>query len=53
MTIEDILDELDGMIDRAWNLPLTGGKCVIDATKCISCGTCASICPVGAITPDM
>ncbi len=33
MTIEDILDELDGMIDRAWNLPLTGGKCVVDAER--------------------
>ncbi|MBS7386491.1 MAG: 4Fe-4S binding protein, partial [Alphaproteobacteria bacterium] len=29
------------------------GKCVIDPAKCISCGTCAAICPVGAIAPDM
>ena len=33
MTIDDILDEIDAMIDRAWNLPLTGGKCVVDAEK--------------------
>mgnify|MGYP002530507953 CR=1 FL=1 len=33
MNIEDILDLLDDMIDRAWSLPLTGGRCVVDAEK--------------------
>lgn len=30
---EDILDELDDMLDEAWNLPMTGGKCVLDGEK--------------------
>ena len=25
MTIDEILDMMDDMLDRAWNLPLTGG----------------------------
>ena len=33
INIEDILDLLDDMIDRAWSLPLTGGRCVVDAEK--------------------
>ena len=33
MNIEDILDELDELLDKAWGLPLTGGKCVVDAEK--------------------
>lgn len=33
MNIDDILDTMDEMIDRAWNLPLTGGRCVLDAEK--------------------
>lgn len=33
MNIEEILDVLDEMLDRAWNLPLTGGRCVVDADK--------------------
>ena len=24
---------MDEMLDRAWNLPLTGGRCVVDAEK--------------------
>ncbi len=24
---------LDELLDRAWNLPLTGGRCVVDADK--------------------
>ena len=30
---EDMLDELDEMVDLAWNLPMTGGKCVVDGEK--------------------
>ncbi|MCI8441285.1 MAG: ATP synthase F0 subunit B [Provencibacterium sp.] len=33
MSIEEILDVLDELLDRAWNLPLTGGRCVVDADK--------------------
>ena len=33
MSIEEILDQLDELIDRAWQLPLTGGRCVVDADK--------------------
>lgn len=33
MSIEEILDVLDELLDRAWSLPLTGGRCVVDADK--------------------
>lgn len=33
MNVEEILDMLDEMLDRAWNLPMTGGRCVLDAEK--------------------
>ena len=33
MNIDDILDAMDEMLDRAWNLPLTGGRFVVDAEK--------------------
>ena len=33
MNVEEILDMMDEMIDKAWNLPLTGGRCVIDTEK--------------------
>ncbi len=33
MNIDDILDSLDELLDRAWSLPLTGGRCVVDADK--------------------
>ncbi len=33
MNIEEILDVLDEMLDRAWSLPLSGGRCVVDADK--------------------
>lgn len=29
--IEDLLEEIDEEIDKAWSLPLTGGKCAIAA----------------------
>lgn len=30
MTIDELLDKLDDMFDKAWSLPLSGGRCVID-----------------------
>lgn len=33
MNIDDILDVLDDMIDKSWSLPLSGGRCVVDADK--------------------
>lgn len=33
MNIDEVLDMLDELLDRAWNLPLSGGRCVIDAEK--------------------
>lgn len=33
MNIEEILDMLDELLDRAWSVPLTGGRCVVDAEK--------------------
>ncbi len=31
MSVDELLDTLDEMIDRSWNLPLLGGRCVMDA----------------------
>lgn len=33
MNIEEILEAMDEMLERAWSLPLTGGRCVVDAIK--------------------
>ena len=33
MSIDDIVEQVDELIDRAWSLPLTGGRCVVDADK--------------------
>ena len=33
MSIDELLDILDGMIDKAWGLPLSGGRCGVDAEK--------------------
>lgn len=33
MSIEHVLDNLDDMLDKAWSLPLSGGRCVVDAEK--------------------
>lgn len=33
MQIEDALNLLDEMIDCSWSLPLSGGRCVIDAEQ--------------------
>lgn len=33
MNIEEILDQIDELLDKAWNLPLAGGRCVVDVEK--------------------
>lgn len=33
MNIDELLDMIDEMIDSAWGLPLSGGRCFIDAEK--------------------
>lgn len=30
MKIDELIDELEVILERAWNVPLTGGKCLID-----------------------
>lgn len=30
MTINEILDTMDDMLEKAWNLPLSGGRCIVD-----------------------
>lgn len=33
MRIDELLDKLDDMVDKAWGLPLSGGRCVVDVEK--------------------
>lgn len=33
MNIEEILEQLDDMLDTAWNMPLSGGKVVVDGDR--------------------
>lgn len=33
MNIDEILDVMDEILDRSWSLPLSGGRCVVDADK--------------------
>lgn len=33
MSVDELLDLLDSMTEKAWGLPLTGGRCVMDAEK--------------------
>lgn len=33
MSIEQVLDTLDELLDKSWSLPLSGGRCVVDAEK--------------------
>ena len=33
MNIEEILDTLDELLDKSWGLPLSGGRCVVDAER--------------------
>ncbi len=33
MTVEEILEQIDDMIDKAWSMPLSGGKCLVEAER--------------------
>lgn len=33
MTIHEILDAIDDILDKSWQLPFSGGKCLIDADR--------------------
>jgi len=33
MTIEETLDLMDEALDKAWSLPLSGGRCVVDVER--------------------
>ena len=33
MTVDELLDQIDDMIDKAWNFPLSGGKCLVEAER--------------------
>ena len=33
MRVEEVLDMLDELLDQSWSLPLSGGRCVVDAEK--------------------
>ncbi len=33
MNIDEILDRMDELLDKSWSLPLSGGRCVVDADK--------------------
>lgn len=33
MNIDEILEVMDEILDRSWSLPLSGGRCVVDADK--------------------
>ncbi|MDD4547035.1 MAG: ATPase [Oscillospiraceae bacterium] len=33
MTVEDLLEQIDEMLDKAWSVPISGGKCLIETEK--------------------
>lgn len=33
MNIDEVLDALDELLDKSWSVPLSGGRCVVDADK--------------------
>lgn len=33
MSVYDVLSSLEELVEKAWNLPLSGGKCVVDAER--------------------
>lgn len=36
MSINDVLDSLDELLEKAWSLPLSGGRCVVDADRVLA-----------------
>ena len=37
MNIDEILNMIDDMLEEAWSLPFSGGRCVVDAQKVKEC----------------
>ena len=33
MNVDEVLDLMDELLDKSWSLPLSGGRCVVDAEK--------------------
>ena len=33
MNVEELLEQIDTLIDKAWGVPLSGGKCMVEADK--------------------
>ena len=33
MSVDDLLNKLDELLDSSWSLPLSGGRCVLDAER--------------------
>ena len=33
MSVDELLDQIDDLLDKAWSFPLTGGRCVLDAER--------------------
>ena len=33
MTVEELLEQIDDMLDKAWSFPLSGGKCMVEAER--------------------
>ena len=33
MSVEELLGQIDDMVDKAWDVPLSGGKCMIEADR--------------------
>ncbi len=33
MNVEELLEQIDEMVDKAWGVPLSGGKCMIEADR--------------------
>ena len=33
MTVDELLEQIDDMIDKAWSMPLSGGKCLMEADR--------------------
>lgn len=36
MAINDILNSLEQLLEESWNLPLSGGRCVVDAERALA-----------------